>query len=124
MVAGYQVILGMERAPVPLTSYTAIRCGYGAEGLPSHFPRQLQHRRQNPIGVRPHCPWFGCARRSPAAGAVNSRLMRRKLFTLAAGVSAVLCVGLCVLWATGGPGYLSHRPTVYLFVAGEIQAGA
>ena len=36
----------------------------------------------------------------------------------------MLCVGLCVLWATGGPGYLSHRPTVYLFVAGEIQAGA
>ena len=24
--------------------------------------------------------------------------MRRKLFTLAAGVSAVLCVGVCVLW--------------------------
>ena len=24
--------------------------------------------------------------------------MRRKLFTLAAGVSAVLCAGVCVLW--------------------------
>ena len=28
--------------------------------------------------------------------------MRRKLFTLAAGVSAVLFVGACVLWVRGG----------------------
>src|SRR6476661_9464638 len=27
--------------------------------------------------------------------------MRRKLFTLAAGVSAALCVGVCVLWIGG-----------------------
>src|SRR4051812_21203731 len=27
--------------------------------------------------------------------------MRRKLFTLAAGVSAVLCVAVCVLWVRG-----------------------
>ena len=30
--------------------------------------------------------------------AVSYRSMRRKLFTLAAGVSAVVCVGVCVLW--------------------------
>jgi hypothetical protein len=27
--------------------------------------------------------------------------MRRQLFTLAAAVSAVLCVGVCVLWVRG-----------------------
>jgi hypothetical protein len=34
----------------------------------------------------------------PNAEAVTTRLMRRKLFTFAAGVSALLCVGVCVLW--------------------------
>ena len=29
--------------------------------------------------------------------------MRRKLFTLAAAVSTVLCVGVCVLWVRSGP---------------------
>ena len=37
--------------------------------------------------------------------------MRRKLFTLAAGVSAVLCVGVCVLWVRsfGRSDYYSAR---------------
>src|SRR4051812_31841756 len=41
---------------------------------------------------------------TPAAGGVGGAwrggggAMRRKLFTLAAGVSAVLCVGACVMW--------------------------
>src|SRR4051812_18766548 len=34
-----------------------------------------------------------------APGAVCCRRMRRKLFTLAAGVSAALFVGVCVMWA-------------------------
>ena len=37
-------------------------------------------------------------RRAPPPGAVNCRRDASKLFTLAAGVSAVLCVGVCVLW--------------------------
>ena len=40
----------------------------------------------------------GISRQSPAAGAVSYPPMRRRLFTLAAGVSTVLCVGACVLW--------------------------
>ena len=36
--------------------------------------------------------------RAPPCGAVKSPPMRRKLFTLAAGVSALLCAGVCVLW--------------------------
>jgi hypothetical protein len=35
--------------------------------------------------------------------------MRRKLFTLAAGVSAGLCAAVCVLWVCGGSGWYSER---------------
>ena len=46
------------------------------------------------------CPSERCRELSRASilRAVSYRPMRRKVFTLAAGVSAVLCVGLCVLW--------------------------
>jgi hypothetical protein len=36
------------------------------------------------------------------AGVIHSPPMRRKLFSLAAGASAVVCIALCVLWVRSG----------------------
>src|SRR6476620_2595134 len=43
-------------------------------------------------------PQLQSVRHTSAARAVSYPLMRRRLFTLAAVLSAVLCVGTCALW--------------------------
>src|SRR4051794_24142763 len=68
---------------------------------PEAFPvRAIACSARRAFPPSPGTPGEGsCRTRATAPRAVHSPPMRRKLFTLAAGVSAVLCVGVCLLWA-------------------------